>query len=152
MRTPIEALKEIRDRLTYFCLRTDGKYDPPWVTELVGIIDEAVTACHAVDNAAAMREALEAARDALDTIMSTSCHNLREITASRAYRKCREALALPLRQCDVGTVEEQSERMEKEICSKHYGCVRCPIHSAKYSDCSLKWAQMPYVQEGGAAQ
>ena len=40
MRTPIEALKEIRDRLTYFCLRTDGKYDPPWATELVGIIDD----------------------------------------------------------------------------------------------------------------
>ena len=49
MRTPIEALKEIRDRLTYFCLRTDGKYDPPWATELVGIIDEAVTNSHKPD-------------------------------------------------------------------------------------------------------
>ena len=53
MRTPIKALKEIRDRLTYFCLRTDGRYDPPWATELVGIIDESVTGSHAVGNAPA---------------------------------------------------------------------------------------------------
>lgn len=42
MRTPTEALKELRDRLTYFCARLDGKYDPPWATELVGIIDDAL--------------------------------------------------------------------------------------------------------------
>ena len=42
MRKPTEALKELRDRLTYFCARLDGKYDPPWVTELIGIIDDAL--------------------------------------------------------------------------------------------------------------
>lgn len=50
MRTPIEALKEIRDRLTYFCLRTDGKYDPPWATELVGIIDDIIKYKKNTDN------------------------------------------------------------------------------------------------------
>lgn len=50
MRTPIEALKEIRDRLTYFCLRTDGKYDPPWATELVGIIDDILECKKNTDN------------------------------------------------------------------------------------------------------
>ena len=41
-RTPKEALREVRDRLSYFCARLDGKYDPPWAKELVGIIDDAV--------------------------------------------------------------------------------------------------------------
>lgn len=40
MRTPVEALKEIRDRISYFCSRTDGKYDPPWAQEVIGIIDD----------------------------------------------------------------------------------------------------------------
>ena len=61
------------------------------------------------------------------------------------------ALSAPARQCDVGTPEEQSERMEKAVCSKHYGCVRCPLRKAKYSDCSLGLAQTPYAaKEGGA--
>lgn len=42
MRTPTEALRELRNRLDYFCARLDGKYDPPWAQELVGIIDDAV--------------------------------------------------------------------------------------------------------------
>lgn len=41
-RTPKDALREVRDRLSYFCARLDGKYDPPWAKELVGIIDDAV--------------------------------------------------------------------------------------------------------------
>lgn len=40
MRTEIEALKEIRDRISNFCARLDGKYDPPWAQEVVGIIDD----------------------------------------------------------------------------------------------------------------
>lgn len=40
MRTEIEALKEIRDRISYFCARLDGKYDPPWAQEVIGIIDD----------------------------------------------------------------------------------------------------------------
>lgn len=40
MRTEIEALKEIRDRISYFCSKTDGKYDPPWAEEVIGIIDD----------------------------------------------------------------------------------------------------------------
>lgn len=60
------------------------------------------------------------------------------------------ALSAPPRQCDVGTAEEQSVRMENEFCSKHLGCVRCQIRKSKYSDCSLTWAQTPYAEEGGA--
>lgn len=72
-----------------------------------------------------------------------------------AMRLCEiisRGLAIPLRQCDVGTPEEQSERMEKAVCSKHHGCVRCPLRKAKYSDCSLGWAQTPYAAEEGGAE
>lgn len=40
MRTPIEALQEIKSRMNYFCSRTDGKYNPPWAMEIVGICDD----------------------------------------------------------------------------------------------------------------
>ncbi len=109
-----------------------------------------------------MREALEEARDALDTIMSTSCHNLREITASRAYRKCREALALPRRQCDVGTPEEQYKRFQdfclynsfRGVCSEH-----CPLYKPSIGSyqntgraiCFPAWSQMPYEAEESEA-
>ena len=44
MRTEIEALKEIRDRISYFCSMADGKYDPPWAQEVIGIIDDVLIA------------------------------------------------------------------------------------------------------------
>lgn len=91
-------------------------------------------------NAAAMREALE-------RLLHGEYRDRCEVTEI-----AHAALAAPARNCDVGTAEEQSERMEKSVCSKHYGCVKCPYHrNVKYGDCSLKWAQMPYkAEEGGA--
>lgn len=32
--TPEDALQEIRDRVVYFCLRTDGRYDQQWTQEI----------------------------------------------------------------------------------------------------------------------
>ena len=98
MRTPIEALKEIRDRLTYFCLRTDGKYDPPWATELVGIIDEAVTYSHAVGNAAAMREALVEIRDKINKWYDDDY--ISHGAFSVLWDLCSDALSAPARNCD----------------------------------------------------
>lgn len=40
MRTQLEALQEVRDRISYFCARTDGRYEPAWAKEIVGIIDD----------------------------------------------------------------------------------------------------------------
>ena len=73
-----------------------------------------------------------------------------DVWAMRLCEIISRDLAIPLRQCDVGTADEQSERMEKAVCSKHLGCVRCPLRKAKYSDCSLGWAQTPYAEEGAA--
>ena len=154
MRTPIEALKEIRDRLTYFCLRTDGKYNPPWATELVGIIDDAVTDSHAVGNAAAMREALDMVLRYLQWLYAQGCTD--RCRLSDEIDRVVSAIGELPRNCDVGTAEEQEDRF-LDFCSEHhdtgcydcYGNPICPV--ASESECRLGWAQMPYeAEEGGA--
>ena len=103
-----------------------------------------------------------AMRDALLKIKSL----FRDIDLSRdtpeneAYAIAESAIAIPLRNCDVGTAEEQKRRF-KEYCDKHYdliehhGCKGCParnyIEGWGVPYCQLKWAQMPYeAKEGGA--
>ena len=151
MRTPIEALKEIRDRLTYFCLRTDGKYDPPWATELVGIIDEAVTDSHAIGNAAAMREALVEAIGETCAGCKRDCDDCMNLK-SGWMKKAKAALSAPPRNCDVGTAEEQAERHSRFCISQHGLCTRCPAHRRTHNGCVLAWAQMPYEAQEGAGE
>lgn len=63
-------------------------------------------------------------------------------------------LAIPLRNCDVGTAEEQAERM-RLYCNSHgedesgcFRCEKCPFLTDER--CELAWAQMPYeAEEGG---
>ena len=55
------------------------------------------------------------------------------------------------RNCDVGTVDEQSERFDAH-CRKHMGCLTCPLREKDGcvpKHCEFAWSQMPYV-EGGA--
>ena len=65
--------------------------------------------------------------------------------------KLADSLKKSLRNCDVGTAEEQARRYE-ELCDSHTCgsiCSRsgCPLYAY---DCSpFAWAQMPY-EEGGA--
>lgn len=57
-------------------------------------------------------------------------------------------LAEPVRNCEVGTAEEQYQRYEKFCCS-HYSitdngdgnCLKCPFSEPI---CKFAWAQMPY--------
>lgn len=64
-------------------------------------------------------------------------------------------LAIPLRNCDVGTAEEQAHRFQ-DFCDdsqidEDYSsmCKRCSLRKMKH--CELAWAQMPYeAKEGGA--
>ena len=65
-----------------------------------------------------------------------------------AIDKCRAALSAPPRNCDVGTAEEQAQRIDA-FCKSHgtdkngyYRCEECPL--LKIDRCELKWAQMPY--------
>ena len=56
----------------------------------------------------------------------------------------------PLRQCDVGTAEEQAERHSRFCISQHGLCKQCPAHGRTHNECVLAWAQMPYAAEGVA--
>ena len=111
-----------------------------------------------------MREALEKLLDVLYNmgvdentlsiaIKSPNCHMNSEHTLS-VLKEARAALALPRRNCDVGTVLEQRER-QRHYCGQHYSacdvdmeCCRCPLW--KEASCELAWAQMPYTAEGEA--
>ena len=57
----------------------------------------------------------------------------------------------PLRNCDVGTAEEQVERY-MNFCHNHPKCTGCPCAGRMlYNQCEFAWAQLPYVAtEGGA--
>lgn len=106
---------------------------------------------------AKLREALMYAEQVLDT----AARNVRGETGmvinsaySEAARKCRAALAAPPRNCEVGTVEEQSARFDK-FCDTHKyvgddGTNWCSRDCPCYNDinCGVRWAQMPY-EEGG---
>ena len=59
----------------------------------------------------------------------------------------RKALALPRRQCDVGTAEDQAERFAK-YCDRFHRCKGCPCcGKMKYNRCEFIWAQTPYAAE-----
>jgi hypothetical protein len=63
---------------------------------------------------------------------------------------CGNALALPRRNCDVGTAKEQEVRF-KIFCESHYNlnnpdseCAGCPLDERVGTECEFTWAQMPY--------
>lgn len=67
-------------------------------------------------------------------------------------RRADELASRPLRNCDVGTAEEQAERFARycgtEVCKRK----RCKTRpkALVIDACALCWAQMPYAEEGGA--
>ena len=93
-----------------------------------------------VGNAAAMREALETISKC-DTSKEEDCYTL--------YRVCEAALSALPRNCDIGTVAEQSDRMRR-FCCDCGGCAICKRGKGmSFRECVLAWAQMPY-EEGSA--
>lgn len=78
-------------------------------------------------------------------------------SANSIVEIAKEALSEPLKNCDIGTAEEQSKRF-REFCSAHkyvssdfsticrgFGKNRCPFFNTKSkSNCELAWSQMPY--------
>lgn len=72
------------------------------------------------------------------------CAEFVEVTA-------KTALAEPLRNCDVGTAEEQEKRFEL-FCYQDYCNEKCPLYGKPKiggeCGCAIEWAQMPY-EEGG---
>lgn len=100
-------------------------------------------------NGAAMREALEAALKTIRGVINSTI-SPRSNTVFDCRDKLSAALAKPPRQCDVGTAEEQSKRLDA-FCASHghgfdgqkcYCCENCQFTSI--DRCELAWAQMPY--------
>ena len=62
------------------------------------------------------------------------------------------ALAEPVKNCEVGTAEEQSARFD-QFCHVHINaqrcCGDCPAFHTTRDDCELVWAQLPYEEGGG---
>lgn len=58
----------------------------------------------------------------------------------------------PLRQCDVGTAEEQEERYLKFKREHVDRMARCPAVWYSFFPDSLYWAQTPYEEEGGGEE
>ena len=99
-------------------------------------------------NSAKMREALSDACYAMFNFLKTQNGGYGEM--AKALDKAKAALAVPPRNCDVGTDEEQSRRYE-ELCDRHTCGSRCSASGCPMyeHDCSpFAWGQMPY-EEGG---
>lgn len=66
-----------------------------------------------------------------------------------ANQIAKEALAEPLKNCEVGTVREQDLRFEN-FCYRHRsyekGCRDCPLLDCEPC-CELAWAHLPYGKE-----
>lgn len=83
----------------------------------------------------------------------TKCPQVIQFAKDDCDRMNREVeIGRPLRNCDVGTAEEQDARHSK-WCRK-YGIdgdmeVACAHQDMNCTLCALRWAQMPY-EEGGA--
>ena len=85
----------------------------------------------------------------------TKCPQVIQFAKDDCDRMNREAeIGRPLRNCDVGTAEEQSVRMS-EFCREQYEksdgimlCSGCRFHGIEGLDCQFAWAQMPYEERG----
>ena len=59
------------------------------------------------------------------------------------------ALKEPLRNCDVGTAEEQMKRQHDTMCNTTKAC---PDSDWSCKQCFAHWSQMPYEAEEGAGK
>ena len=108
-------------------------------------------------NVKAMREALSDACYAMFNFLKTKDGGYEEM--AEALDKAKAALAGPPRNCDVGTLGEQSDRFDK-FCYSYNSCSKCPVKSLWNSSnrqkqlreiigceiirCEIIWSQMPY--------
>lgn len=102
------------------------------------------------DNIHSLRDALEW----LDRDINEEAHDDGKMSNANAIRVgfIRNMLAkFPLRNCDVGTAEEQDKRFAYQFCMVGIeGCARCKLNTLKHrgNTCGIHWAQMP-CKEGG---
>lgn len=134
----------------------DARREPvPVVSrETQSVAHNAACVCQTAHDTAKVREALSAAGRAAREIQKvTEEADTAEVAISIA-EICERALLFPLRNCDVGTAEEQDERFTRFCRSRSRqfkSCKGCPICDAEPIACALTWGQMPYEaeKEGG---
>lgn len=98
-----------------------------------------------------LREALDDIIDKIDTWRSEG--SMEHWQYSQLFDIADAALAAPVKNCEVGTPEEQAARM-RAFCVKNglcrdgsYRCENCGLlHEFR---CELTWAQMPYEEGDG---
>lgn len=101
-----------------------------------------------------LREALETLVDVVEAWQDHLPSAIREGEVSAALDKANAALAEPVRNCEVGTLEEQAFRFaefcdswkvvdDMTECDKCNG--DCPLIGMD-GECKLAWAQMPYEE------
>ena len=121
---------------------------------------EAVTNCNHIGNAAAIRAALRALRDAsrdfYNQILNSKYSEILDkytcvkqgfpavLDLRSAFPMANYALAAPPRQCDVGTADEQMKRQYDTMCNTTKAC---PDSDWSCRQCFAQWAQMPYEAE-----
>lgn len=98
-------------------------------------------------------------REALKVAKRTLCRWQADLPSSAwvevetALRKIESALAEPLKNCEVGTVEDQAERFDAFVRDRRGDkkCTgKCPAHNGVdfgVVDCVIQWSQMPYESE-----
>ena len=108
-------------------------------------------------------------RNALNLCVDEMCARCRDLAKARGnplpclngcepVRKAKAALAEPVRNCDVGTAEEQEKRFHDFCRARHlprmeesrYCAYKCPLEGD--TCCELQWAQMPYIEKEGGAK
>lgn len=93
-----------------------------------------------------LREALLKASFAL---ASATHHDLTEDDATECLAVVEDALAEPVRNCDVGTAEEQSKRFksycDSKVCKRRV-CSSYGYEVLFHHKCFAIWSQMPYEE------
>ena len=85
-----------------------------------------------------------------DYVLLPHTLNLAKDTCDRMNREVE--IGRPLRNCDVGTAEEQEKRFNRFCGARHlprrevgiYCAYKCPVEGE--TSCELQWAQMPYTE------
>lgn len=106
-------------------------------------IEEAVIKC----NQLKMRKALEDAYRLLSNINFDEDSDLDDMAAP-VVQRIGQALSEPLRNCDVGTIDEQLRRFYNFCIPRK--CETCPLNAAEdglMGECGVRWAQAPYEIE-----
>ena len=101
-----------------------------------------------------MREAVEEILWCLNWLEENTGDKVLKEHLSKPISIAQTALAIPQRNCDVGSDEEQYNRMRK-FCLQYTFCEQCPLRKFKPDHdicgmrCGFKWGQMPYEKGEG---